>query len=101
MLSHAWTGAAQHLIPTQRARSVPPGGTHPNVCRAQYLRAYQTPAAFQVAGRARRTWTDEEMLQRLWQLTATRVYRLHTGQMGKVGAFPSHKTVQRPCSEQG
>ena len=71
------------------ARSVPPGGTHPNVCRAQYLRAYQTPAAFQVAGRARRAWTDEEMLQRLWQLTATCVYRLRIGQKGKVGAFPS------------
>jgi hypothetical protein len=92
MLSHARTGAAQRLIPTQRGAS-PPGGTHPNVCRAQYLRAYHTPAAFQAAGRARRTWTDEEALERLRQLTAKRLYWLRTGQKGKVGAFPSYKTA--------
>ena len=68
---------------------------------AQYLHAYHTPATFQAASRAPRTWTDEETLERLRQLTATRVYRLRTGQMGKVGAFPSYKMGQRPCSEQG
>jgi hypothetical protein len=100
MLSHARTGVAKRLIPTQRGAS-PPGGTHPNVCRAQYVRAYQTPAAVQAAGRARRTWTDEETLQRLWQLTAKRLYRLRIGQKGKVGASLFYKTVQWPCSEQG
>jgi hypothetical protein len=100
MLSHARTGAAQRLIPTQHGAS-PPGGTRPNVCRAQCVRAYQTPAAFQAAGRARWTWTDEETLQRVWQLTATRLYRLRSGQKGTAGALLSYKTVQRPCSEQG
>jgi hypothetical protein len=100
MRSDARTGAAQCLIPTQRGAS-PPGGTHPDVRRAPYLRAYHTPAAFQAAGRAPRTWSDDETLERLRQLTATRLCRLRTGQMGKVGAFPSYKTVQRPCSAQG
>ena len=100
MRSPARTGAAQRLIPTQRGAS-PPGGTHPDVRRAQYLHADDTPAAFQAAGRAPRTWTDEETLERVRPLTATRVYRLRSGQMGKVGAFPSYKVGQRPCSEQG
>jgi predicted transcriptional regulator len=62
---------ARLLIPAQKG-APPPGGTHPNVRRAEYLRRYHTPEHFAARAQRQRRWSDAEMLNALRRLQAER-----------------------------
>lgn len=62
---------ARFLIPAEKG-TPPPGGSHPNVRRAEYLRRYHTPEHFAARAQRQRRWSDAEMLDVLRRLQAER-----------------------------
>ncbi len=62
---------ARFLIPAEKG-TPPPGGSHPNVRRTEYLRRYHTPEHFAARAQRQRRWRDDEMLEMLRRLQTER-----------------------------